>query len=299
MRSAAVAVLVDQDPLHPDAALSRLVEGAEDDPLGSVREVGVAVHDHGGVAAQLEHHLLVAGLGLELPADRGRAREGEQLQALVGREAIRLLARHRQDREGAHRKLGLGEHLADDQRPHRRQARGLQDEGAAGGDRGRHLVRGEVEREVEGRYQGAGADRHALPHSGVIPGARADVEGQHLAGDAHRFLGGDAEGIDQPADLHPGILDRLARLDAERHRELLGARGEAGGAVLQHLLALVGGELAHRGRRRSRQSDRAVDRGRACQRDLRGDLARELVPHGERLIDRHRTVAEIVGVALL
>ena len=112
IRSAAVAVtsrsrrsvvdlLVHEDPLHADAALSGLVEGAEDDALGGVREVGVPVHDHGGVAAQLEHHLLVAGLRLELPADRRRAGEGEQLQALVGREAIGLLARHRQDREGA------------------------------------------------------------------------------------------------------------------------------------------------------------------------------------------------------
>ena len=80
-----VDVGVDEDALHADAALAGLVEGAEDDPLDRVVEVGVRVDDHRGVAAELEHDLLLAGLGLELPADAGRAGEAEQLEPLVGR----------------------------------------------------------------------------------------------------------------------------------------------------------------------------------------------------------------------
>ena len=63
--------LVDQDALHADAALPGLIEGAEHDSAGGIGEVGVAVDDHGGVAAELEHHLLAAGLCLERPTDRG------------------------------------------------------------------------------------------------------------------------------------------------------------------------------------------------------------------------------------
>ena len=69
-----VDVGVDDDALDADAALAGLVEGAEDDPLDRVVEVGVAVDDHRGIAAELEHHLLLAGLGLEVPADRRASR---------------------------------------------------------------------------------------------------------------------------------------------------------------------------------------------------------------------------------
>ena len=51
-----------EDALHADAALARLVERAEHDPLERVVEVGVLVDDHRRVAAQLEHDLLLAGL---------------------------------------------------------------------------------------------------------------------------------------------------------------------------------------------------------------------------------------------
>ena len=53
--------LVDQDALHPDAALAGLVEGAEHDALDGVGEVDASlVDDHRRVAAQLEHHLLLS-----------------------------------------------------------------------------------------------------------------------------------------------------------------------------------------------------------------------------------------------
>ena len=78
--------LVDEDPLDADAALAGLVERAEDDPVRRVLEVGVLVDDAGGVAAELEHDLLLARPGLERPAHLGRAGEGEQLEPRVGGE---------------------------------------------------------------------------------------------------------------------------------------------------------------------------------------------------------------------
>ena len=56
----AVDLLVDQDALHADAALPRLVEGAEDDALDRVALIGVGLHHHRRIAAQLEHHGLLA-----------------------------------------------------------------------------------------------------------------------------------------------------------------------------------------------------------------------------------------------
>jgi hypothetical protein len=46
------------------------------------------VDDQRGVAAQLEDDALAAGLALELPADRGAAREGDELEPVVGDEAV-------------------------------------------------------------------------------------------------------------------------------------------------------------------------------------------------------------------
>src|SRR3546814_10388636 len=74
------------DPLHPDARLTRLIEGAEDDPRERVVQVGVLVDDHRGIAAEFEHDLLLARFGLQIPTDARRAGEGEQFQPLVGGE---------------------------------------------------------------------------------------------------------------------------------------------------------------------------------------------------------------------
>jgi hypothetical protein len=155
---------VDDDALDPDAALAGLVEGAEHDPRHGVVEVGVGIDDHGGVAAQLEHDLLLAGAGLEVPAHLRRAGEAQQLEAVVGGEEARPVAA-----------------LADDERSHRSQARGLEHEGAARRDRRRHLVGSEVEGEVERRDERARADRHALPHPRVSVRPRTDVQRHHLA----------------------------------------------------------------------------------------------------------------------
>src|SRR3546814_1985557 len=75
-------------------------------------------------------------------------------------------------------------------------------------------VGGEIEREVERGDEAARADRHALPDALIAARALRDVERLHLAGHPHRFLGGDAEGVDEARDLAFRIVDRLPRLDA-------------------------------------------------------------------------------------
>ena len=97
-----------------------LRSSAEHQPLhdGVELVVLIGVHDAGRVAAELQHHLLAASARLELPADLPTG-EGEQLEALVLHQGRRMRAIQRQDRERALGQVGLGQHLADDQRADR------------------------------------------------------------------------------------------------------------------------------------------------------------------------------------
>src|SRR5439155_16936748 len=72
-----VDVARDVDSLDADAALSGLVVPAERDPLGGEVQIGVGMHDHAGVPAQLERDALLRVETLQVPADLGGAREAD------------------------------------------------------------------------------------------------------------------------------------------------------------------------------------------------------------------------------
>ncbi len=110
---------------------------------------------------------------------------------------------------------------------------------------------------------------------------RRDVERLDLAGDADALLGGDAERVDQPPDLAARVADRLARLDAQRIGELVGALGEAGDAVGQHRLPLVRRQPAHRALGGVSGGNARVDRRRVGERDAGRRRAGELVGDDE------------------
>src|SRR5690606_9233082 len=272
-----VDVLMDDDALNADAALTGLIERAEDDALHGIVEIPVAVDDDGRGATRLEEDPLLPRSALEVPADGGRAGEAEELQALIRREEIGAIPPAGEDRKGAFGEIGLREHLADDERAERSAARGLEHEGAADRDRGRDLVRGEVEREVERRDERAGSDRDALPESPVAAGARGDVEGQHLAVHTDGLARRGPKGVDQAADLAAAIADRLPGLDRQKQGQLLATLVEAARAVLEHGLALIRGESAHGLGSLDGASDRLVDRAFVGERNARHDFARILV----------------------
>ena len=71
--------LVREDPLHADAALAGLVEGADDKSISRERQVRALIDDARRVAPQLQHHLFPARSRLECPSDVGRAGKAEQL----------------------------------------------------------------------------------------------------------------------------------------------------------------------------------------------------------------------------
>ena len=64
-----VDVGVDDDPLDADAALARLVEGAEDDPLDRVVEIGVASTITAALPPSSSTTFFLPARALRVPAD--------------------------------------------------------------------------------------------------------------------------------------------------------------------------------------------------------------------------------------
>src|SRR5690606_35126378 len=106
-------------------------------------------------------------------------------------------------------------------------------------------------------------------------------------------LGSDAEGIDQSIDLSLAVLDRLARLDAQRVGELVEPLGEASNTMIEHRLALVARHARHRFCRLDRARDRRIDRRDIGPRYAERDLAGEFVGHCEIGVRLLRHIIEI------
>ena len=161
--------------------------------------------------------------------------------------------------------------LREEQRGERRLRRGLEHDRAAGGERGRDLVRDEVEREVEGRDRADDADR--LPQrEGELPcaGLRR-VHRHHLAGELARLDRGEREGGHRARGLDAGGLERLAGLGRDRLRDLLVAAAEVARDADEDLGALVRRQrLPHR---RLGGVDRPPGLGGARLRDPPDDVA--------------------------
>ena len=236
LRESLPARLVHEDTLHGDAALPGVAEAAGQDGARREFDVGVLMHDHGGVAAELESAAQTRSHCLQLPADLGAAGEGHHAQARVGEHARCDFVRTGQHADGAARPAGLDRYLAQTKGGERRLRRGLDDDGVAGSDGGRELVRHQVQREVEWRDAENGADGKAADQTGAVIVARGPVEGQQLAADALGFFSGNAEGLD-------GALDFGAR----RGERLAGFKRDAAGEIECVMFDSVGDVLEHAG----------------------------------------------------
>src|SRR3546814_18060144 len=102
---------------------------------------------------------------------------------------------------------------------------GLEHERAAGRDRRSHLVRNQVEREVEGRYERTRPDGHALGHAAIAAGAPGYFHVDHFAAQARGFAGGAEESVDQPRDYAARAADRFAGFESQRQSPPLAAPG--------------------------------------------------------------------------
>ena len=154
------------------AALARVRADAAD--AGErARQVGVVEHDRRRLAAELEEHLLhrAGGARHDAPAGRGRAGERDQVDARVGREH---LAEHVVGPATTFTTPGGMSVSSAISRPSivarpRRVGRGLQHDGAAGGERGPELAEVQVEREVPRRDRADDAGRLAPDAGGGSP----------------------------------------------------------------------------------------------------------------------------------
>ena len=141
--------VLDQNALHRDAGLASVAETSGDAAVGGIGEVGVAVDDDGGVAAEFENDFLLSGAALDVPANGNAAGEADELDAVVGDEETGVFVGERKDVEAAIGPSSLLHALSQEQRAERRLRGGLEDHGTSGGDGRSNFVRDEVDGKIE------------------------------------------------------------------------------------------------------------------------------------------------------
>ena len=156
---------------------------ATDTFLADGRDVGTRLDDQRRVVAELEADLLAGGAGADAPTDFGRTGERDERDVGVIDDRVAdgaAAAGH--DVEVAGGQAALVEQQARERDCRQRSlARGLQHHRATGCDRGRELVRDEVEREVERADRADHTDRHAQGERELPFAGRARVHRHHLA----------------------------------------------------------------------------------------------------------------------
>ena len=262
--------LLDEDAGARLAALAGGVVDRPDRARDRRVEVGVREDEVRALAAELERQPLDR-LGAEphdLAARLRRAGERDLVDAGVLDEIgarRRTVAGDDVDRAGG--KADLGRELGEAQRRHGRLRIRLQDDRAAGRERGRELPRRHQQRVVP-RHDLAGDADRLLQRVGEE--RAADRVG--AAGDRADRGSEEAEVLDRAEELGLRRGDRLADVARLELRQLLAVRGDRVGERVQQARALV----------RRRLAPVAVERaarGLDCAVDLR--LARELrVPRG-------------------
>ena len=176
---------------------------------------------------------------------------------------------------GALEDLGEGEHRQ------RRLLGGLDDDGAAGGERGGELAGAHRHREVPGGDEHAGPDGLAHREDAAFAGGVGHV----AAVDADGLLGEPAEELGGVGDLGLGLGERLAHLQRHQQRELVIARGELLVGAAQDLAALARGVRGPLGLARGGGGERVE----GVLRLGVGDLAQRLAGGG--VLDGQRATA--------
>ena len=159
----------------------------------SASEDQSAQHDGGGVAAQLERHVLARHGVQDRVADRTGAGERDHRQPRVVDQAGHRVVRDRQHRPHPGGQVGLGEQLAEQQRGQRRRRRRLDHDRRADRQRRRDLVRHQVQREVERRDPQHRPAREAADDRRPPGRGGLGVQAQQLAAVAADLLGGPPE----------------------------------------------------------------------------------------------------------
>ena len=202
--------MLDQNALDRDASLAGIAESAGDAAFGGVAEVGVVVHDDGGVAAEFEDDFLLSGAALDVPANGHAAGEADELDAVVGHEQAGIVVGEREHVESAVGPAGLLHAFGEKQRAERSLGRRLQHHGASGGDGGSDFVSDEVDGKIKRRDSGDRAERETAHDAPAAGGGFLPVERKVFAVDASALFRGNVESEDGALDLGARGLDGLA-----------------------------------------------------------------------------------------
>ena len=116
------------------------------------------MHDDGGVAPEFENDFLFSGAALDVPSDGDAAGEADELDAIVGDQEAGIFVGEREHIEAAVGPSGLLHAFGEKKRAERRLRRGLQDDGASGGNGGSDFVGDQIDGEIERRDAGDRTD---------------------------------------------------------------------------------------------------------------------------------------------
>lgn len=180
-------------------------------------------------------------LGMQVPADLGRADEAEEGDAPVGGERLCELVGLRQEGLAPGlRQPGLVHQSDEVAAAQRRRARRLDDGRAADGDCRRDLVDDQVERVVEGRDRRDDADR-LLGGEGPAPGGgRRQPHRDLTPGEIAEFISGVVDAVDGAGGLDDRIGQRLAAFARDLAREMVALGRQQLGKLAQDRDPLMG-----------------------------------------------------------
>ncbi len=181
----------------------------------------------------------------QLPAGRNRAREGDELHALVLDEHVADLGRRAADDvQPACGQPRFGLELGQEEGGQRGLLRGLEDDGAACGERRRDLVRDEVEREVERGDRSDDPDRLPESERELSLARGRGVHRHHVPGELARLDRRHREGRDCAGGLDAGGFHRLARLGGDRASRVVCALAQKCRDPIEDRCTLVGRQRA-------------------------------------------------------
>ena len=255
--------LVDQHALDRRAPLSRILVRAGRGERRRFVEIGVLHDDDRIVAAELEHLPLVDRLGRDVLADRDAAGEGDEIDVRIGEHLVGDLARIAgHDRQHLRRQSGLVQQVGQQQRGERRFLGRLQHHPVVGRDRRRDLVRHLVQRMIERRDGGNGAEQRLAQRVHLARLAvRRQVAREHLAVVLQRRIAGEHEHVAGAADLVDRILLAQPGLGGDQVGDRVRAGPDQLGGPVHDLRALVARERRAIRLRDGERPPDIVDRG--------------------------------------
>ena len=225
-------------------ASSRVGESPCHAAVGGVGEVGVAVDDDARIPPQLKNDFFLSRVVLDRPADGRAAGKTDEPDAFIGDQQSRVFVREQHRVESAIGPSRLLDHFGQQQCGERRLRRGLQNNGAAGGNGRRDFMHNQVQRKIERGDSGDRAERKTLDDAPAPDGRLLPIKRQIFAVAADRFFGRDIESKHRAVHFHARALNRLAGFECDGTGKLFFAIVDPHRNLAQNALALEGRQAA-------------------------------------------------------